>query len=141
MSAIVAAIARALGISPGASARLLVWIVAGSLLVAAGGLHAWMATNAREEAVAAAHAAGMAAGEASERVRWQTAAAEERRRQDTANAEAASAAEKVVAALRRERDDLSQALEDLTHEADADPSGARECLDARSVRALDALRR
>lgn len=135
----IAIIAKLTGLDE-AAARLVGWAALVVLVVAVGGFHAVSATLDAAERVKAAHEAGVRAGEASEREKWRAAADEERQRQARANAEAVAASERTAAALRRERDELAQALEDLTHAADTDPDRDRDCLDPGSVRRLDGLR-
>jgi hypothetical protein len=135
----IAIIAKLTGLDE-AAARLVGWAALAFVLVAAGAFHAVSATWDAAERVEAAHEAGVAAGKASEHEVWRVAADEERQRQARANAEAVAASEQTAAALRRERDDLAQTLEDLTHAVDSDPDRDRECLDPGSVRRLDGFR-
>lgn len=135
----IAIIAKLTGLDD-AAARLVGWAALVVVLVAACGFHAVSATWDAAERVEAAHEAGVREGKATEREVWRAAADEERQRQARANAEAVAASERAAVALRRERDDLAQALEDLTHAADVDPDRDRDCLDAGSVREINKQR-
>lgn len=135
MTSLLAIVARLTGLSP-LFARL---ALAGGLvaaIVAGWGLHQWRAGVAVREA----REAGEAAGKAAERAAWEAVVAEERRRQADIAEKMNERAVLEAARLRTERDDLAKRLEDLDHEALADPTGDRVCLSPGGVRRLDAIR-
>lgn len=81
------------------------------------------------------------AGATSERAVWSALVDEERRRQSAANATATAGANAEVLHLRRENDALAATLEDLTHEAEADPGRDAVALPSASVRRIAAIGR
>lgn len=103
------------------------------LLIAAWGLHQWRVSDALE--------AARESGRVEERVKWQAATDAERLRQADAASRAAADGAAIAARIARERDDLAAQLEDIAHAADTDPDRNAMCLDADSVRRLDAIGR
>ncbi len=135
MGALVALFTRLTGFSP-LIARL---SLVGALLVAlaAGwGLHQWHAAAIVREA----REAGEAAGRAAERAAWEAVVAEELKRQADIAEKMNERATLEAARLRTERDDLAKRLEEIDHEALADPDRDRVSLSAGGVRRVDAIR-
>lgn len=132
MGALISALMAATGMDK-ALASL---IVTGALILAVAGLvalHQWRVSEALDAATEV--------GRVEERATWLEASAKERLRQSEAAARAIAEGQATAAEIARERDALAAQIEEISHAVDADPDGGRDCLDAGSVRALDALRR
>lgn len=131
MAALVAFLARRFGISDLAASLGAIGL---ALVVLGGGvgLHQWYAS--------AALAAARTEGEMSERRLWEVAAAKERDRREDLAREAEARGAAVAAALRIERDDLAARLEEMDHDALADPDRDRCGLGIGGVLRLDAIR-
>ena len=104
-----------------------------ALLLAAWGTHEWHASTVVSEA--------REAGKSAERAAWIAERDEETRRRNAANGWARIEGEATVSSLRAENAALAQLIEDLSHEALADPGRDGLALLAGSVQRIAAIGR